>query len=230
MVQYANKCFLTASIILIVATVTITVEFEKGIIAIRNKSESTQMTPESVTRTEKLGGLIRMYIANICFLVSSGLWFQGFYYYTQVSLDAGNDVRVIGPLMFKLLASALFTIQPMTTLMRMPVESEVGKMGHFLWANFYAILLFHVGNMFSFAFTLKSYNFFDLFAGSNQMTIAIAFSFMLGTTFLLAGDAKAVEQMKGPNGTGFSKNLAIAYPLIGDAFLLLGSVLLQIPQ
>jgi len=181
-------------------------------------------TPETRDKILDIGALTRYYISNICFLVSAALWFQGFFYYTQVSLDAGADMRTIGPLMMKLLASALFTIQPMTSLMRLPTTADKST-GGFYWANFYAILLFHIGNMISTSVTFKNYKFFDLFSPSNQPTMVATISFMLGTTFLLAGDAKSIEQV---GGGEYPKALAIAYPFIGEAFLLIGSVVLMV--
>jgi len=185
------------------------------------------MSAANHIRMVEYGGLAKFYVANICFLVSSAIWFQGFYYYTQVTVDAGGDIRTMGPLIMKLLASALFTIQPMTSLMRLPTEQKDTKEGIY-WANFYAILLFHIGNMISTSMTLKNTSFFDIFSPSNQPMLMATFCFMLGTTFLLAGDGTTIAQL---GGDKYPKGLAIAYPLVGEAFLLIGSIILLVnPQ
>jgi len=223
MVQYANKCYVIASVVLIVGTVVISFKIEKGIIAAYNKVAKTHMETATETKTEAIGITTRVYLANILFLVSAGFWFQGFYYYTQVSIDSGNDIRVIGPLLLKLFAAALFTIQPMTTLMRSPTHNDMNYTD-FSWANFYAVLLLHMGNLIAVAFTLKQFNFISLFSAGNQYTISIALSFMIATTFLMAGDYRSGEQL----GLNKDTNQPLIYSLIGDAFLLLGSILLTV--
>jgi len=222
MVNLGNKCFVIAAVILIIATLTLNIPVDKF------AGMSSEKTPADQVRSNKIteyGGLAKFYVANFCFLISAAIWFQGFYYYTQVTLDAGGDIRSMGPLIMKLLASALFTIQPMTSLLRMPTEVKNTKKGIY-WANFYAIILFHIGNMISTSITLKNASIFDMLNPSNQPMLAATLCFMLGTTFLLAGDGTTIAQLGGEKS--YPKGLAIAYPLIGEAFLLVGSIILMV--
>lgn len=175
-IALANKVLLGASVALLVATILRIAPWDK-------------LTEKIKTKSEKLGAGLKKAVGiltPILYLIAAMLYFHGFMLLFDYLLDNGDwDLRSVGPIMIKVLASAFFTLQPMTSLM----SGDTNNFG-LLWPNLAGIILFHMGNLMSLFFTLQEQqtqtegSFFK----KNQGTIS-AFLFTAATSFLLTSIA-----------------------------------------
>jgi len=229
-----NRLFLIATFLLTMGTLLVQVSLE-GLVG-KLMDKVSQMKSKDATASDHsglflYGGYLRKLLGNFCFLASAAVWFQGFYFLVQSGVDNGDSIRLVGPNCLKLLASALFTIQPMTSIMKFNTPSDTSS-GDFLWTNHYAMILFHIGNMISAAIGFRSTGISDLIKPTTSLPKISGLLFVLGTAFLLASDAKTVEQLGGTvesgNPLGVRQVLATAFPYVGHAFLLAGTILLMV--
>lgn len=220
MVELGNKCFLAASVLSIFGTICGNVEFELALNLLKKPLPPVDGEPVTISYIK----FIRVQIMNLLFFASAALWLQGFVYFTQLSLNNGDDARVLGPLLLKLLACVLFLIQPMLTLMKFMKPSTIHekKSGDTHWFNFYAILALHIGNLLSTAFGFQKH-FGSIKLSPDYFKEGVpsiaSLVFLLATTFLLVSDSTVQEQ----SGHPLNQAQKYAYPAIGQALLLFGS-------
>jgi len=222
MILLSSKLFVYASAFLILGTLTMHLKVENAISYLMNRFKKGKDDGNDDKRNAN-GKFMRIKIGNLFYLISSALWFQGFYYLTQVAINAGVDVRNLAPILLKLMASALFTIQPMTSLLKLNDPSDNAH-GDLFYANHFALIFLHIGNMISTAYAVKNINLGDFINPSNLIPKGIPFLIVTGTAFLLSSDPTTIDQLGGVSrDKGIRPFQAIAYPYIGSGCLLIAS-------
>jgi len=176
---------------------------------------------------QKMLPALKSNMSNLILLVSAALWFQGCMLFIDFLLEKGNPApTLLYPSILRLIGSAIFSLQPTISLMKLKGTTPDDPRNDFHWANFYGILAFQVANMVSLSFmiqktsTTKVTSVKSFFSSNEQMISMLLFT--VGTSFLLSADFKVREE------TGVGESKAKIFTVLGDSFLVMATSLFLI--
>jgi hypothetical protein len=210
-----DRVLFFASITLLLATLLRVAPWQKLADKI---GKGTAEKPSTFAKAQPTLKKVGSFLITFVFLVAAALFFHGFMCILDYFLDNGvTDIRTTGPIILRLIASAFFTLQPMTSLLSLNHESPGID-----WSNFVGILLFHLGNVISLFFALQGFSFKSTegYFKNNFRTFSLLL-FTLATALLLTasvGDKLGLTERKTPIG-----DMGTVYNIIGDVLLVAGS-------